>query len=151
MKQEASRSWEAQFEVPAGDDGKGGEVWLPWGMFNLTYRGRPVNDDGRKLERDKVIQVGIMMRRYVMHVSSRFFLSPFFACFDDLSLCHLISTWYTRSLNKKHPVLCGTSMNMLLIFIFPHSDSSGALSYFDTQKGDFELELRSIVAKPENN
>lgn len=53
--------------------------------------------------------------------------------------------------NKNYPVLCGTSMNMLLIFIFSHSDSSGVLSYFDTQKGDFELELRSIVAKPENN
>lgn len=74
LKQEASTSWEAQFEVPAGDDGKGGEVWLPWGMFNLTYRGRPVNDDGRKLERDKVRQVGIMMRRYVIHLSSQFFL-----------------------------------------------------------------------------
>lgn len=82
VKQEASISWEAQFEVPAGDDEKGGEVWLPWGMFNLTYRGRPANDDGRKLERDKVRQVGIMMRRYVMHLSSRFFLSLFFACFS---------------------------------------------------------------------
>lgn len=100
MKQEASISWEAQFEVPTGDDGKGGEVWLPWGMFNLTYRGRPVNDDGRKLERDKVRQVGIMMRRYVMHLSSRFFLSPFFASFVDLFLSDLIPKWYMPSLNR---------------------------------------------------
>lgn len=42
-------------------------------------------------------------------------------------------------------------MNMLLIYILPHSDSSGVLSYFDTQQGDFELELRSIIAKSEKN
>lgn len=42
-------------------------------------------------------------------------------------------------------------MTILLIYIFSHSDSSGVLSYFDTQQGDFELELRSIIAKSENN
>lgn len=43
------------------------------------------------------------------------------------------------------------STNMLLIYLFPHSDSFVALSYFDTQQGDFELELRSIIAKLEKN
>lgn len=102
MKQEASISWEAQFEVPAGDDGKGGEVWLPWGMFNLTYRGRPVNDDGRKLERDKVRQVGIMMRRYVMHLSSRFFLSP---C-SLLSIVSISSYTYMVYAESQQKLLC---------------------------------------------
>lgn len=39
-------------------------------------------------------------------------------------------------------------------YIYVHTltnDLSVVLSYFDTQKGDFELELRSISAKPENN
>lgn len=151
MKQEASISWEAQFEVPAGDDGKGGEVWLPWGMFSLTYRGRPVNDDGRKLERDKVRQVGIMMRRYVMHLSSRFFLSPLFFSFVDCFYPILYLHGIRRISTGGYFVLCRTSMTMLLIYIFPHSDSFGVLSYFDTQQGDFELELRSIIAKSEQN
>lgn len=101
-KQEASISWEAQFEVPAGDDGKGGEVWLPWGVFDLTYRGRPVKDDGRKLEREKVRQIGIMMRRYVMLLSSRIFQSPLFAFCIDLLLSHHIPTWYTPILNRNY-------------------------------------------------
>lgn len=101
-KQEASISWEAQFEVPVGDDGNGGEVWLPWGVFDLTYRGRPVKDDGRKLEREKVRQIGIMMRRYVMLLSFRIFSSPFFALCIDLLLPHHIPTWYTPILNRTH-------------------------------------------------
>lgn len=145
MKQEASISWEAQFEVPAGDDGKGGELWLPWGMFNLTYRGRPVYDDGRKLERDKVRQVGIMMRRYVMHLSSRFFLSPF----SLLSIVSIPSYTYMVYAESQQKLLC--AMQDTHEYIFSHSDLSGVLSYFDTQQGDFELELRSIIAKSENN
>lgn len=104
MKQEASISWEAQFEVPAGVDGKGGEVWLPWEVFDLTYRGRPVKDDGRKLEREKVRQIGIMMRRYVMLLSSRVFLSPFFA-FIDLLLPYHIPKWYMPSLERNYSAL----------------------------------------------
>lgn len=105
MKQETSINWEAQFEVPAGDEGKEVEVWLPWGTFDLTYRGRPVKDDGRKLDRKNVKQVGIMMRRCVMLPSPPVFLSPFFACSIDLLLSHHITLWYTPSLNRNYSVL----------------------------------------------
>lgn len=103
MKPEASISWEAQFEVPAGDDGKGGEVWLPWGMFNLTYRGRPVKDDGRKLERDKVRQVGIMMRRYVIIFLLVSFYLPGFSL---LSIASIPSYTYMVFAKSQQKLVC---------------------------------------------
>lgn len=103
MKPEASITWEAQFEVPAGDDGKGGQVWLPWGMFKLTYRGRPVNDDGRKLERDKVRQVGIMMRRYVIIFLLVSFYLPYFSL---LTIASIPSYTYMVYAESQQKLLC---------------------------------------------
>lgn len=49
-------SWEAVFR--AGEE----EVWLPWGEFKPTYRGRP-KDDAKALDLKDVKRVGLMMRR----------------------------------------------------------------------------------------
>ena len=63
---QASVSFEADFVAGNGV----GSVWLPWGEFKATYRGKPV--EGGQLKREDVRRVGLMMRRY-----ARCFSFPF--------------------------------------------------------------------------
>lgn len=50
-------SYEAVFR--AGQE----KVWLPWGEFHATYRGRP-KDDAKPLDLKNVKRVGLMMRSF---------------------------------------------------------------------------------------
>ena len=48
-----------------GDDekeGGGSKIWIPWGEFKATYRGKPKKDAG-ELKTGEIRQVGLMMRR----------------------------------------------------------------------------------------
>ena len=51
-------SWEADFVA----DGRQDRVWLPWGNFRATYRGKP-KDDAKPLDLSNIKRIGLMMRR----------------------------------------------------------------------------------------
>jgi len=59
-RMESGVSWEAEFTSSKADPT---EVWLPWGQFKATYRGRP-KDDAKPLDRADVKRVGLMMRSF---------------------------------------------------------------------------------------
>lgn len=68
-REQAGVSWEVDFKVggEAGETERGGEVttvWVPWGEFTATYRGREKGDAG-ELKKEQVRRIGLMMRRCV--------------------------------------------------------------------------------------
>lgn len=69
-REKAGVSWEVEFGVGEGgageEGGKGGgegtRVFVPWGEFRATYRGKEMEDAG-ELKEGEVRRVGLMMRR----------------------------------------------------------------------------------------
>ncbi|KAG9253726.1 CIA30 family protein [Emericellopsis atlantica] len=59
-RMESGVSWEAEF---TSSEAGATEVWLPWGQFKATYRGRP-KDDAKPLDTADVKRVGLMMRSF---------------------------------------------------------------------------------------
>ena len=67
-REKASINWEAEFRGcnSVGEEGDGNgftKVWVPWGDFKATYRGKEKKDTG-ELKTRSVRRVGIMMRSY---------------------------------------------------------------------------------------
>jgi len=69
-REKAGVNWEVEFRAGKVDDesakkdGKeeGTKVWIPWGDFKATFRGKEKEDAG-KLKTGEVSRVGLMMRR----------------------------------------------------------------------------------------
>ncbi|KAM0794600.1 complex I intermediate-associated protein 30-domain-containing protein [Usnea florida] len=72
-RERAGVSWEVDFRVGGGEEGRGerdggggGEasaVWAPWGEFKATYRGKEMEGAG-ELRTGEVRRIGFMMRSY---------------------------------------------------------------------------------------
>ena len=68
-RERAGVSWEAGFvaEEEGEEEGKERRVWVPWGAFRATYRGREMDGGGGggkelRLKTEGVKRVGVMMR-----------------------------------------------------------------------------------------
>ena len=65
-REKAGISWEVDFTVGEEDGKEGGggvtKVWVPWGEFKATFRGKEEKDAG-ELKTGEVRRIGLMMRR----------------------------------------------------------------------------------------
>ncbi|KAL9077112.1 MAG: hypothetical protein Q9161_000378 [Pseudevernia consocians] len=65
-REKAGISWEVDFTVGEEDGKEGGGdvtvVWVPWGEFKATFRGKEEKDAG-ELKTGEVRRIGLMMRR----------------------------------------------------------------------------------------
>lgn len=76
-RKKASISWEVRFkdssEAQGGISFDSNNVkifWFPWASFEATFRGKKVEDAG-PLNREEIIKVGLMMRRFVTSAALR--------------------------------------------------------------------------------
>ncbi len=70
-REQASISWEYDFQGPGGAEEEKGEgeerkmkVWIPWEKLKPTYRGRD-KKDAEPIDLQEVRRFSLMMRRYV--------------------------------------------------------------------------------------
>ena len=68
-REKSGINWEIDFKAGKSGDAEvekeeGMKVWVPWGDFKATYRGKEKEDAGR-LKTGEVRRVGLMMRRSV--------------------------------------------------------------------------------------
>lgn len=69
-REKAGVNWEVEFEAGSGEEGgekegdknNGTRIWVPWGEFKATFRGKEKKDAGN-LKTGEVRRVGLMMRR----------------------------------------------------------------------------------------
>lgn len=69
-RERAGINWEVDFKVGGEDGGEEGEegggdgarIWVPWGEFKATFRGKEKKDAG-ELKKGEVRRIGLMMRR----------------------------------------------------------------------------------------
>ena len=69
-REKSGISWEVEFKTGSSGGNEsietdgGTNVWIPWGDFKATYRGKEKEDAGN-LKTEEVRRVGLMMRRLV--------------------------------------------------------------------------------------
>ena len=67
-REKAGINWEVDFQIGEEDGEEGGDgvtkVWVPWGEFKATFRGKEKEDAG-ELKKGEVRRIGLMMRRRV--------------------------------------------------------------------------------------
>lgn len=70
-REKAGVNWEVDFRVgekdgigekEEEDGGEGTKIWVPWGEFKATFRGKEKEDAG-ELKKGEIRRVGFMMRR----------------------------------------------------------------------------------------
>jgi len=69
-REKAGVNWEVEFEAgrhggegkDEGKDDGGVRIWMPWGDFKATYRGKE-KDDAGKIMTGEIRRLGLMMRR----------------------------------------------------------------------------------------
>ena len=87
-REKSSVSWEYDFTAGASESQAdlNMRVWVPWGSFNATYRGRE-KKDAAPLKVREIKRFSLMMRRYLDHAIK---------CSKNANICHEAS-----SKNKK--------------------------------------------------